>query len=105
MFHGCCWGVGCGIAGMLAQKELLKAGATVNMPAGDGVVNAPTSQEVTVKLWKAGHTAPLTEAGLELVATDEREDQMALFLRRVVAARGGRVVDSKEFDKYFTPRC
>merc|ERR1719326_1419824 len=55
----------------------------------------PTTAPVPVKLWKLGETAPLTEAGFHVVLESLNVPQLETFLRRLVASRGGQVLDAR----------
>jgi len=73
-------------AGYCAAKKIARARHTIGMRNEAG-------QIVDVKLWKAGKHAPLTEEGYWLVASDLRDSEMELFIRRVISRMGCRVGD------------
>lgn len=106
--HTCCF-VGLGaMMGVGVHRQYTAHRNTVNMPATDGVLLNPVPgrpQQVCAQLWKAGATAPLTEAGRLLVASDTRPQQMEQFCDRVVATLGGQVHDRTVFRERFVRRC
>eukprot|EP00418_Pyrodinium_bahamense_P077817 CAMPEP_0179069636 /NCGR_PEP_ID=MMETSP0796-20121207/30609_1 /TAXON_ID=73915 /ORGANISM="Pyrodinium bahamense, Strain pbaha01" /LENGTH=265 /DNA_ID=CAMNT_0020766707 /DNA_START=87 /DNA_END=880 /DNA_ORIENTATION=- len=75
-------------AGYFAAKKIARMRHTIGMLDEAG-------QIVNVKLWKAGKHAPLTEEGYWLVASDSRDSEMELFIRRVIARMGGWVADTQ----------
>eukprot|EP00928_Gymnodinium_smaydae_P086968 TRINITY_DN71345_c0_g1_i1.p1 TRINITY_DN71345_c0_g1~~TRINITY_DN71345_c0_g1_i1.p1 ORF type:complete len:255 (-),score=32.41 TRINITY_DN71345_c0_g1_i1:64-828(-) len=72
--------------GYFAAKHVARRRHTIGMVGETGRV-------VDVKLWKPGKHAPLTEEGYWLVASDPRDSEMDLYIRRVIADMGGWVVD------------
>lgn len=59
---------------------------------------SPTDTPVPVKLWKLGETAPMTDAGFQLVLEARNIEQMEKFLMRVIRHRGGIVMDGKALE-------
>lgn len=64
--------------GYQASKAVARTRHTISMRDENGLI-------VRVKLWKAGKHAPLTEDGYWLVASDARDSEMEVFIRRVLA--------------------
>merc|ERR1719210_1914526 len=73
--------------GYVLAKNMSRAQHTIEMTDEYG-------QVVPVKLWKTGKHAPLTEDGYWLVASDPRDSEMEIFIRRVVGRMGAVVIDS-----------
>lgn len=101
-----------GILGYFTQKALNYQDPDLNcvhLPKADGVI-VPLPEDggpqgtSKVRLWEAGYTAPMTEQGFQVVASDRRQHQMEIFLQRLVHYLGGTVADRTTFVEIFTPR-
>lgn len=68
-------------AGYVIAKNISRGHNTI------GMVNE-FGQRVLVKLWKTGKHAPITEEGYWLVASDPRDSEMEIFIRRVLQRMG-----------------
>lgn len=103
---GCALGV---VAGRQLWRHADKPSKTARMHSWDDMfrpyTGCPPEQGCTVKLWKAGETAPLTDMGYALVASDPRKPQMRIFVLRVVAFLGGAVQDQPTFTREVLGRC
>jgi len=82
--------------GYVAVKNFKRAQHVVRMADEAG-------RPVTVKLWKPGKHAPLTEEGYWLVASDPRDSETEIFIRRVLSSMGGYVEDPQALHA-FVPR-
>lgn len=102
------------VVGVVVGRTLWREGekqqriAMLPPPTDDDVLSgcsAPRAGLCKVKLWKAGETAPLSERGYQLVASDPRPQEMAAFVSRVLQQMGARVQDKARFRQGVLARC